>query len=105
MPEIITQYPDIVLSVLKSAGIKCGVGEKQNILVTCPADQFCRAPSGEICVYGLQDIPKMTQIKSTELYQYVYPWPSIISWPNFFLLMIIFIAGLYFGKWLNKKQT
>jgi hypothetical protein len=102
MPEIITRYPDLVLLELRSAGIKCGAGAKQQILTACPRDRFCAAPAGEICIYGLNDIHKMTQVEPMDFYQTIYHWPPMISWPNFFLVLVIFVAGLLFGKFLSK---
>lgn len=103
MPEIITKYPELVLLELRSAGIKCGTGAKQQILTSCPHDRFCAAPAGEICVYGFDEIQEMTQVKSMDFYQIIYHWPPIMSWPNFFLLLIIFVMGLLFGKYLTNK--
>jgi len=72
MPEQLTRHPEITLKVLKSAGAKCGEGAEQRILKACPADRFCRLPRGEICVYGLEDAPRMTQIKPAD-------WESIAA--------------------------
>ena len=54
MPEQISKYPDVTLKVLKGAGAVCGEGAKQKILTQCPAEQFCKLPTGEICVYGVE---------------------------------------------------
>jgi hypothetical protein len=62
MPEQLTKHPDVTLQVLRSAGAHCGDGVPQEILGTCPAERFCKLPGGEICVYGLDDAPRMTQI-------------------------------------------
>ena len=62
MPEQLTKHPDVTMQVLQSAGAQCGVGAPQTILQTCPAERFCKLPGGEICVYGLADAPRMTQI-------------------------------------------
>ena len=64
MPEQISKYPDVTLKVLKEAGARCGEGAKQKILTQCPREQFCALQSGEICVYGIEQIPQMTQIKT-----------------------------------------
>lgn len=66
MPEQLTKYPEITLKVLASAGAKCGQGAPQAILKACPRDQFCQLPGGEMCVYGLDQAPRMTQIASSE---------------------------------------
>jgi hypothetical protein len=67
MPEVITKHPEIVKEVLQSAGAKCGTGEPQKILTKCPRAQFCALPGGEICVYGVNDIPRMTQLSRSEI--------------------------------------
>jgi hypothetical protein len=66
MPEQLTKYPDITLKVLRSSGAECGEGAPQGILTQCPADRFCKFPGGEICVFGLPDASRMTQISATE---------------------------------------
>lgn len=92
MPEIVTKYPDVVLKLFKDAHIKCGVGKPQNILTTCPKDQFCALPRGEVCVYGLQDIHKMTQITALDVFQV-----SAIAIPLFALLVMVFLLGIFAG--------
>lgn len=67
MPEIITKYPDITLDLLKSSGAKCGEGVVQKILTKCPVERFCALPNGEICVYGIDEIDKMTQVSVSEI--------------------------------------
>ena len=67
MPEQISKYPDVTLQVLRESGAVCGQGAPQNILKQCPRDRFCSLRTGEICVYGINEIPKMTQITSQEL--------------------------------------
>ena len=64
MPEQISKYPDVTLQVLRESGAVCGQGAPQNILKQCPRDRFCSLRTGEICVYGINEIPKMTQITS-----------------------------------------
>ena len=73
MPEQISKYPEVTLKVLKGSGAVCGEGAPQKILTQCPRDKFCSLPTGEICVYGIKDIPKMTQITPQELAQVVCP--------------------------------
>ncbi len=67
MPEVITKHPDVVKQVLESAGARCGRGEPQRILTRCPREQFCALPGGEICVFGLDGIPAMTQVSRADL--------------------------------------
>lgn len=66
MPEQLTKHPDVTLQVLRSAGAQCAEGAPQEILTSCPAERFCKLPGGEICVFGLSDASKMTQITSAE---------------------------------------
>jgi hypothetical protein len=66
MPEQLTKHPDVTLQVLRSGGAKCGAGEKQEILTQCPAERFCKLPGGELCVYGLPDAPRMTQLTAAD---------------------------------------
>lgn len=81
MPEQISKYPEVTLEVLKGAGARCGEGVEQKILKQCPAERFCALPTGEICVYGVADIPSMTQITSEELARVVCP-SSTGLWPE-----------------------
>lgn len=67
MPEQISKYPEVTLKALKGAGARCGEGVEQKILTQCPPDRFCALPTGEICVYGIKEIPQMTQISTREL--------------------------------------
>ncbi len=76
MPEQITKYPEVTLEVLKGAGARCGIGIEQRILKKCPRERFCALPTGEICVYGIKDIPQMTQISAPELARVVCPQQS-----------------------------
>jgi hypothetical protein len=66
VPEQLTKHPEVTLQVLRSAGTRCGEGAPQSILVKCPAERFCKVPGGELCVYGLADAPRMTQITSAD---------------------------------------
>ena len=104
MPEIISKYPDIVLQILKEAGIECGTGAKQQILVNCPAERFCSLPTGELCVYGLNDISKMTQISGAELANAAsgarFP---VLTIEVIFLILIAIIIGIVIGILIKFK--
>jgi hypothetical protein len=76
MPEQITKYPEVTLKVLEGGGARCGEGVEQKILTRCPPEQFCSLESGEICVYGVSQIPQMTQITRQELAHVVCPRAS-----------------------------
>jgi hypothetical protein len=69
MPEQISKYPDVTLQILRESGAVCGQGAPQKILKQCPRDRFCSLQTGEICIFGLNDISKMTQITSQDLAQ------------------------------------
>lgn len=94
MPEVLTKFPEIVLQILKQAGIECGTGATQKILAQCPPERFCSLPSGEICVYGIEDISKMTQISATELVQSV---GNVSVIPDLNILGLTFGIGLFMG--------
>lgn len=98
MPEQISKYPEVTLEVLKGAGARCGEGLEQKILKQCPAERFCSLPTGEICVYGIADIPRMTQITREELAQVVCPAPAA-WWPEAMGLLVLAVAmGWYRGR-------
>lgn len=104
MPEIISKYPEVTLKVLKEAGARCGPEFQPRILTKCPPERFCSLPTGEICVYGLNDIPQMTQISVAEIIQVVsvtslpIPIPkSTFSAEVLFLIVLAFIVGALLG--------
>jgi hypothetical protein len=104
MPEIISKYPDIVLQILKEAGIQCGTGAKQQILVNCHAEKFCSLPTGELCVYGLNDIPKMTQISGAELANAaIGAKVPFLTIEVIILVLIAFIVGVIIGFLIIKR--
>jgi len=104
MPEVITKYPESMFYVLKSAGAKCGVGEKQTILTSCPKEQFCKLPLGEICVYEAKDLTHMTQLSVVDVADDINTVPSMFGWANLILVSVIFWLGFYLGaKLLGKK--
>jgi hypothetical protein len=111
MPEQISKYPDVTLEVLKGAGALCGEGAPQKILTQCPVERFCSLPTGEICVYGINEIPQMTQIKPQELAQVVGPTTHqgavispIIPVVETMALGIVFVAGLVLGRFWQKSR-
>jgi len=111
MPEQLTKHPDVTLEVLKSAGAKCGAGAPQNILKQCPAERFCALPGGEMCVYGLADAGKMTQISAAELAAALPPAPSAasppqVSWAEGLAVALVFLAGLLIGAlWRRSRRS
>lgn len=100
---MLTKYPDSAFAVLKSAGAKCGMGAKQQILTSCPADQFCSLPQGEICVYSIKDVATMTQLGPADFANVLGPIPTIYSNVNIILLMMSCLLGILVGMWLKKK--
>jgi hypothetical protein len=112
MPEQITKYPEVTLEVLKGAGARCGEGLPQRILTKCPRDRFCSLPTGEMCVYGIAEIPRMTQVSTQELARVVCPReqqssmsPVSVSRADAALLGATFAAGLLLGKWSRRRPT
>lgn len=112
MPEQISKYPEVTLKVLKDAGARCGEGLPQKILTKCPADRFCALPTGEICVYGIEQIPQMTQIKAQELARVVCPpgqksslESSALLGPEPTVIGAVFALGLVIGGvWRRFKK-
>ncbi|ASQ47429.1 hypothetical protein [Legionella clemsonensis] len=92
MPEIITKYPQTVIKVLKGANIPCGSGNKQVILRGCPQDRFCSLPTGELCIYGMNDISKMKQIHRIDLFKSIDVIIPLIG-----LLIMAFALGVLAG--------
>jgi hypothetical protein len=67
MPEQLTKHPEVTLDVLRSAGLVCGErAAPPTILTKCPVDRFCKAPGGELCVYGLRAAASMGQITKAD---------------------------------------
>ena len=111
MPEQISKYPDVTLSVLKGAGAICGEGAEQKILNKCPTERFCALPTGEVCVYGIDEIPQMTQITLPELARVVCPSaqqgsviPGALSGADVMLCGVLFAMGLVIGKFWRKSR-
>ena len=105
MPEQISKYPEVTLQVLKESGAVCGQGAPQNILKQCPRDRFCSLRSGEICVYGVNEISKMTQVTTQELAKVVCPhgqkaavYSAGISALEAAVIFAVFVSGLGLGK-------
>ena len=111
MPEQISKYPDVTLQVLRESGAVCGQGAPQNILKQCPRDRFCSLKTGEICVYGINEVPKMTQVTPQELAKVVCPlaqkatlFPTDFSALEAALVFAVFVSGVGFGKLWPKRQ-
>jgi hypothetical protein len=97
MPEQITKYPEVTLKVLEGGGARCREGVEQKILTRCPPDQFCSLESGEICVYGVSQIPQMTQITRQELAHVVCPRASSAGqgmWVEAGSISLTFVLGV-----------
>jgi hypothetical protein len=108
MPEQISKYPEVTLQVLKGVGARCGEGATPRILTRCPPDKFCSLSSGEICVYGVKDIPQMTQISSQELARVVCPTGQQTSVPfaaslELALPLVTLALGLMVGRWWRQR--
>jgi len=94
MPELLTRYPKIVMSILSKMGAICGKGVEKNILKSCPTENFCFIPNvGEFCVLGLDQVNKLTQFKATAV-------PVLDGGQNelnnfYFILLCIIILFLF----------
>ncbi len=104
MPEQISKYPEVTIQVLQGGGARCGSGVEKQILKQCPQERFCAFPSGEICVYGIAEIPQMTQIRTAELAKIVCAPPPRsgadpggLSWPEASALGATFALGIAVG--------
>ncbi len=109
MPEQISKYPEVTLKVLKGAGAVCGEGAEQKILTRCPNERFCSLPTGEICVYGITEIPQMTQITTEEIARVVCPdyqrssmLPMTLSASELISTGVFFAMGLVIGIFWRK---
>ena len=111
MPEQISKYPDVTLQVLRESGAVCGQGAPQNILKQCPRDRFCSLRTGEICVYGINEISKMTQVTTQELAKVVCPlapkaasvFPVDAPALEAVLMFAVFVSGVGLGKLWPKR--
>jgi len=112
MPEQISKYPDVTLQVLKESGAVCGQGAPQNILKQCPRERFCSLRTGEICVYGIHEIPKMTQVTTQELAKVVCPQArkaavlsAGFSALDAALIFAVFLSGISLGRLWPKRRS
>jgi hypothetical protein len=106
MPETITKYPDISLEILGKSGMECGTGAAQQILTACPPERFCSSPVGEICVYGLEEIPQMTQISTHDVAEAVTApiySTDVLTIISFALVIGVFL-GLILSRILDKRS-
>jgi hypothetical protein len=108
MPEQLTKHPEVTLQVLKSAGAQCGAVAKPEILTACPAERFCKLPGGEICVYGLADATRMTQITAAD-WQVLSP-PSLaqhrgISATEVTAIVGALIVGAAVGVLVQRRRS
>ena len=71
MPELLTKHPEVAIQVLVGGGARCGPGQEQAILKQCRPERFCSTRTGEVCVFGLDELSSMTQIKKAELAELV----------------------------------
>lgn len=102
MPEILTKYPEVVLQILNDAGAKCGKGATPQILKNCSAENFCALPTGELCIYNLNNVSSMTQLSAFDLQESYSHIPTMLSFINITLMAIIFLIGYWLG---NKRKT
>lgn len=112
MPEVISKYPDVTLKILKEAGAVCGEGAEQRILTKCPPAQFCALPTGEVCVYGVDGIPRMTQITYQEIVRQASGKEGVarqdsitLSAPLVILLGTTFLVGVVAGRVWGRRGS
>jgi hypothetical protein len=98
MPEMLTKHPEIALKILKDAHIRCGMGDKQQILVNCPKEDFCALPTGELCIYGVNNVSHMTQISPIDV---MLSSSAIV--PFSALMVMLFLGGILVGLKITKK--
>jgi hypothetical protein len=86
-------------------------GAAKNIETMPSGNRFCSLRTGEICVFGINDIPKMTQITSQGLAQVVCPqaqktavFSAGISELEAVLIFAVFLSGLAAGKFWQKPR-
>ncbi|HJV73040.1 MAG TPA: hypothetical protein VJ654_02360 [Noviherbaspirillum sp.] len=103
MPEQITKHPEVTLKILREAGALCGEGAPQKILTQCPKERFCSLKSGEMCIYGIEQIPQMTQIKAQELAAVVAP--KEISAAEGIAVGAVFVAGIALGRFWPRVRN
>jgi len=103
MPEILTKYPDTVIKLLNESGAKCGADIPRQILISCPPERFCSLPTGELCIYGLDEVHKMTQMKPMEVIK--ASGKSLLSSPEVIItVLFIFVAGALFGNFFSRRK-
>jgi hypothetical protein len=104
MPEILTKHPDLVMQVLRESGDKCGMGAPQQILTSCPPERFCAMPTGEVCIYGLDEIHGMTQISPSEIVRAASDTSMIFSPEVMLTVFLAFVLGTVLGNFLSRKK-
>ena len=105
MPEVLTKYPDVTLKVLKGAGIQCSTDSEPQILTACPPEKFCQLSTGEMCVYGLDEVSQMTQIGSAEIAKTAgSPETSWFNFADIFVLILVFLVAVTIGFFLGRKS-
>lgn len=97
MPELVTKYPEVAIRLLKDAKLHCGEGKPQTILTTCPKQQFCTGPTGEFCIYGIDQVPQMTQLHEFDLFNFPQFYVPFIA-----LLIMSFLGGMILGIKIKK---
>jgi hypothetical protein len=112
MPELLSKHPEVTLQVLKSGGARCGEGVPPEVLKACPPAQFCKLPGGEVCVHGLADASRMTQITATDWravqMQFKENMPARHAVPLGTLLIAVVVAlaagVLLAGRWREWRR-
>jgi hypothetical protein len=85
---------------------------EQKILTRCPPERFCALPTGEICVYGIAEIPQMTQVTLEELARVLCPpaqqpmamLSTAVSGLETALLGAALIVGIIAGRFWRGRE-
>jgi len=102
MPEVLTKHPKIVKKILNESGAaQCGVGARQKILKECPKENFCALKTGELCVYGLDEVETMTQFGKEDICSRSGKWHEGKA---FFVAGLFLIAGTILTMVLLKRK-
>ena len=82
MPDVLAKHPDVVIQVLQSQGATCGAAGEPQILKDCPREAFCRLQGGELCVLGVDQVARSTQITAEDLAPQVCPKVTAAQTPD-----------------------
>lgn len=106
MPELITEHPIALRHKLEAAGGRCGEEAEPEVLVDCPPEQFCSLPEGEVCIYGIEEIPDMA-VTELELIREAACPPGFLPWSGEPLGLGVWaftlIVAMAIGSWMTRR--